>query len=294
MKKPRGFTLIELLVVIAIIAILAAILFPVFAQAKTAAKRTAALSNLKQTSLGVVLYAGDYDDTFMILGNINGDGYGWWGTHECDAATFGCKTWDKVIYPYSKNVQLLEAGIDRSPTVPSDLGDVKRSFRAASTVLRGLGSIPPWWGAPDTGIYRSPLSATSFGNPSGTIMLTEQRNQAAVYKDAWWIWATYWEMWGWWIGSANTVANYDAPTEADPINQYYAGIDFGAGPNERGGVAAYAFVDGHVKSFPRGYIFPGYQRRRGAGQPIDNTLRGVCVEADNWSSSSANDCAIPQ
>lgn len=55
----RGFTLIELLVVIAIIAILAAILFPVFAQAKIAAKRTANLSNLKQLSLGVMMYAAD-------------------------------------------------------------------------------------------------------------------------------------------------------------------------------------------------------------------------------------------
>jgi len=63
MKNTRAFTLIELLVVIAIIAILAAILFPVFAQAKEAAKRTACLSNTKQTVLGFVMYAGDYDDT---------------------------------------------------------------------------------------------------------------------------------------------------------------------------------------------------------------------------------------
>jgi prepilin-type N-terminal cleavage/methylation domain-containing protein len=58
----HGFTLIELLVVIAIIAILAAILFPVFAQAKLAAKKTQTLSNLKQIGLGFQMYAGDYDD----------------------------------------------------------------------------------------------------------------------------------------------------------------------------------------------------------------------------------------
>jgi len=60
----KGFTLIELLVVIAIIAILAAILFPVFAQAKLAAKRTADLSNLKQIGLATMIYLNDYDDTY--------------------------------------------------------------------------------------------------------------------------------------------------------------------------------------------------------------------------------------
>ena len=62
MKK--AFTLIELLVVIAIIAILAAILFPVFAQAKLAAKKTVALSNTKQMGTGMQIYLSDSDDTY--------------------------------------------------------------------------------------------------------------------------------------------------------------------------------------------------------------------------------------
>lgn len=64
-----GFTLIELLVVIAIIAILAAILFPVFAQAKAAAKKTVCLSNLKQLSLGALMYSNDYDDGYPNTGS---------------------------------------------------------------------------------------------------------------------------------------------------------------------------------------------------------------------------------
>ena len=60
----RGFTLIELLVVIAIIAILAAILFPVFAQAREKARQTSCLSNTKQMALGILMYVQDYDETF--------------------------------------------------------------------------------------------------------------------------------------------------------------------------------------------------------------------------------------
>ena len=73
MNAKKAFTLIELLVVIAIIAILAAILFPVFAQAKAAAKKTASLSNVKQTALGSLMYAGDADDNFSF-----GSGNDWY------------------------------------------------------------------------------------------------------------------------------------------------------------------------------------------------------------------------
>src|ERR1700759_5194353 len=67
----KGFTLIELLVVIAIIAILAAILFPVFAQAKEAAKKTTCLSNMKQLTLGVLMYQGDSDDALPMANYPN-------------------------------------------------------------------------------------------------------------------------------------------------------------------------------------------------------------------------------
>jgi prepilin-type N-terminal cleavage/methylation domain-containing protein len=75
-RKRQGFTLIELLVVIAIIAILAAILFPVFARAREAARRANCLSNAKQIALAVIMYANDYDETMPAAsagcGNNNG------------------------------------------------------------------------------------------------------------------------------------------------------------------------------------------------------------------------------
>lgn len=68
----RGFTLIELLVVIAIIAILAAILFPVFAQAREKARQSACLSNMKQVSTALMMYAQDYDEALPVQPNERG------------------------------------------------------------------------------------------------------------------------------------------------------------------------------------------------------------------------------
>ena len=74
--KRKGFTLIELLVVIAIIAILAAILFPVFAQARSKARQTADISNLKQLATGGLMYSQDYDEKYFAYVNRNA-GYLW-------------------------------------------------------------------------------------------------------------------------------------------------------------------------------------------------------------------------
>lgn len=100
----RAFTLIELLVVIAIIAILAAILFPVFAQAKEAAKQTQSLSNTKQLATGQLLYSGDYDDT-VIPANSAHDQEG--DPLLSPIADQIAGSWVNTIQPYVKNTQLL-------------------------------------------------------------------------------------------------------------------------------------------------------------------------------------------
>src|SRR3954471_7803053 len=91
----RGFTLIELLVVIAIIAILAAILFPVFAQARAQARKASCTSNFKQQTLGIAMYLQDYDGLYPINSYT--------GTYLADTDT----NWGLLVQPYLKNLQIM-------------------------------------------------------------------------------------------------------------------------------------------------------------------------------------------
>ena len=109
----RGFTLIELLVVIAIIAILAAILFPVFARAREKARQASCQSNNKQLALGVLMYAQDYDERLPIR---------WAVTPEGNRYT------SEMIYPYIKNVQLFECPSWATTQATVALGTIPMSY----------------------------------------------------------------------------------------------------------------------------------------------------------------------
>jgi len=124
----RGFTLIELLVVIAIIAILAAILFPVFAQAKDSAKRTADLSNARQIGLANKMYLADSDDVMPIFYAYNSSP---------PPGRPGHKGVELLLLPYSKDQQVFKSPLDSgSPFLAQDPG-----LRAAG------GSYDSYWKA---------------------------------------------------------------------------------------------------------------------------------------------------
>jgi len=114
-QKSNAFTLIELLVVIAIIAILAAILFPVFAQARAKARQTTSLSNTKQMDLGFQMYKQDYDEKFPYFN---------WGNSYFGSNTPSTGHWESfwmnAIYPYEKNVQLYKCPSDLSQNTPEN------------------------------------------------------------------------------------------------------------------------------------------------------------------------------
>jgi len=128
MSKRRGFTLIELLVVIAIIAILAAILFPVFARAREKARQASCQSNEKQIILGCIMYASDYDGRFP---------------RNCTSASpTGCAApgwdWREVSQPYVKNWQLYTCPSADGPITDACKPGVPRSF--AGQNLGGYGA----------------------------------------------------------------------------------------------------------------------------------------------------------
>ncbi len=173
-ERKRAFTLIELLVVIAIIAILAAILFPVFAQARAKARQTACLSNQKQIGLGAMLYVQDNDETFV---------HTEWGGDVDDAHEY---YWGDMLAPYIKSWQILQCPGASQPIL---FKTGITNFSRQETYNYGINDITdnsdaciPGSGNPDSancshiGVAKHAMAAVTY--PAETILIADSAPEA--------------------------------------------------------------------------------------------------------------------
>ncbi len=267
MIRRKAFTLIELLVVIAIIAILAAILFPVFAQAKLAAKKTQSISNMKNIQLAEKMYENDFDDEIP-------------QSQYCTTADPGNNdpsliTWQDAIYPYVKAGnhgsdgamgtgngspdRNLASGIYADPGAPDN-----QSFPYG--IHRHL--APDNWGTTCNGSAGTPLpgnSASTVPGPSDTIMyMTKGRTEtgSGAGSDYGWIYFICNE-WAW-ASSVGPIVNGVAQNDKDDLSEVWDCDGFSGSPVWGGcgmqpryrytRTAPMAYVDGHAKTAVKGSV----------------------------------------
>lgn len=164
-RGAAAFTLIELLVVIAIIAILAAILFPVFAQAREKARQTSCASNLRQIGTALLMYVQDYDETYP---NRRFEPF----DTASNNARYDDNSWRSVIQPYIKNTQVLSCPSNPDKDTPSWDPEFAVSYAANFT---DPGNVPAdGKGRGLFGQQRSPgVSLAEIEKPSELIAVTE-------------------------------------------------------------------------------------------------------------------------
>jgi len=223
MKRVRrvGFTLIELLVVIAIIAILAAILFPVFAQARESARAISCLSNMKQLGLGWMMYSQDYDETFPLSRRLDGPGSDYLndGGDDCghyhdDPDPRAKHGWRELIFPYVKNY-----GVYRCPSNPNN-NAITEEGNLNFKISYGNNGVVMWgW---------NPLRSAQLNRPADTIMLLEST-------------------WG-----CNDLGDWVARIDNPPACQWGQGFLTHRGQH---GLPNWAFFDGHAKAVKLTRIF---------------------------------------
>jgi prepilin-type N-terminal cleavage/methylation domain-containing protein/prepilin-type processing-associated H-X9-DG protein len=242
-----GFTLIELLVVIAIIAILAAILFPVFAKAREKARQITCESNMKQIGLGFLQYVQDYDETYNFA-YIN---YAYGDARNGD--------WTQIIQPYIKNGSKLsnnyttKGGVFQCPSFP--LSDSTGDYMLRSDVF---GSINPPGDSADT--YPS-ANLAKIDSPAQHIAMWEVGANGTNYNNIGSVTAAeyYWQSYEGGDkfdldGPSNP--SYNGPGDCDNAagnTSYYGGCP--SYPRYRhNGTSDFLFLDGHVKSKNRGQL----------------------------------------
>jgi len=241
MIKLRGFTLIELLVVIAIIAILAAILFPVFAQAREKARQISCISNEKQIGLGILQYVQDYDEYYPQANN-----------------TIGTQWYDN-IQPYIKNgdkvggISFGAGGVFHCPSFPNAAQG--QNYGASDGLFpNNLGLNPG-----DVN-FQSPWGLTAVDAPADKIMVGEKGANGAF-----WGYEQFLTLQNWWATSVLTAGVYDPAKDNSSI-----GIDSIhdrdlTAPNtawegartvryRHSGASSVLFCDGHVKGMVKGSI----------------------------------------
>jgi len=285
--KRKAFTLIELLVVIAIIAILAAILFPVFAQAKTAAKRTSELSNLKQVGIGALLYSGDFDDVFPMHAH--------WNTEGKDIVN-GYSPWAVRIAPYLKSTPILRSPLDSFSHVDNKDGWLGPTLSLAANTLAGgpeftagnslrgpIGFDMSQWGGPTNSMsqtqvtlvaetimfgpkYSNDLAKIAGGNAWGGAA-----NVAYYVPSSTFLWdcepeakadGCYYTGIG---GNGDTWQAGGIPNGARTEAAYPTGKNGGVSTTDKGTPANFTFTDGHAKS-----MRPGATNPDGVRQPAKN------------------------
>jgi prepilin-type N-terminal cleavage/methylation domain-containing protein/prepilin-type processing-associated H-X9-DG protein len=255
-RVRSAFTLIELLVVIAIIAILAAILFPVFAQARESARTSSCLSNTKQIGLGILQYVQDYDEKFPLwiycdsvsAGNpvVAGPGtpdtpWGPWKNNHIG--------WDKTVQPYIKNTQVFKCpsndiGVETNAT-PNDGGDDQAPTGAVNYSMNSHLNARE----------QSAVGLAKVRFPAITILLAESSKASSTGESS----CETDAEWGWngghmhqLNGDGNVGAGWDGNSYGSKVNALcHTGVHTQWGQSDRlrahKGGANYNFVDGHSK-----------------------------------------------
>ena len=223
-QRKTAFTLIELLVVIAIIAILAAILFPVFARARENARRSSCQSNLKQINLGMIQYRQDYDEKFVLAQPANSAPFD-------ESNTYG---WADTIQPYIKNRQVFHcpSGEARS-TSTVNFGEVVPAVQSYTDYGYSSRLAFPGNGG------QNPASESVVENPTLSVILFEDFGGNARRGTS---------------GQQATTSTNAAPLTTCVGTGCLANMRGASGTNADGGALSrhlegsnFAFIDGHVK-----------------------------------------------